>query len=264
MINLSFVILYGAIWLAAVTGYVKLSQYADLIRKNKDGKAFAAIALGLGFLAFRLPLSSVINASLLYISRGNPEITAASVIIVNYLGVIFSVLAFGYISYGAEQLLELVPSKNTRRTKHILLLVALVLAAAYTQLAIGRAGYDRPLVAGGKASYYLPSWLIVSTIIIPYAYVWYMGFVSVFSLLRYRNGVKGLLYKQGLRWLYAGISVVIATSVLLQFGGAQTIRVSRFEVQPILISSYIFLIILAVGFGCIVAGAKRLKRIEEV
>lgn len=263
-INLTFVILYGLVWLIALSGYIKLRQYAELISKNKDGKAFMAIAIGLGFLAFRLPLASVVNSTLLYLARDYSWLTPASVISVNYIGVLFSLLAFGFISYGTDQLMELLPHKPSTKARYIFIILSLLLVAAYTQFAIGRPGYDQPVAAGEKATYYLPSWLIVSTIIVPYAYLWYWGFMSVFSLRKYQQQVKGLVYRQGLRWLYWGIAVVIVASIILQFGAAQTIRVSRFQLQPVLVSTYVFLGVLAAGFGLIMAGAKKLKKIEEV
>lgn len=264
IINLTFAVVYAIIWLIAATGYVRIREYSQLIRKNKDGKGFALIASGLAFLALRMPISSTVNAIFIYFGREYDWLQPIGVISNNYLGVILALAGIGLISLGVNSLLELVPKTLPRRNNIIMLVVSVALVAAYTYLAIGHPGYDAPLEPGQRASYYLPSWLIVSTIILPYAYIWYHGFMAAISLRHYRQNVKGTLYKQGLRWLTWGISIVLVGSIILQFSGARLITGSRFQVQPILIAAYIWFLIIAIGYGCIAMGARRLKKIEEV
>src|SRR5579862_2719405 len=58
MLDLTIIVLYAGIWLCAVYGFYTLLDYLGLIRKNKDGKALAKIAIGIGLLAYWLPVSS--------------------------------------------------------------------------------------------------------------------------------------------------------------------------------------------------------------
>lgn len=264
IINLTFAVVYAIIWLIAATGYVRIREYSQLIRKNKDGKGFALIASGLGFLALRMPISSTVNAIFVYFGRQHEWLQPIGVISNNYLGLILALAGFSLIGLGVGSLLELVPAKLPRRNSIIMLIVSMVLVSAYTYLAIGQPGFDTPLQPGQRATYYLPSWLIVSTIILPYAYIWYHGFMAAISLRHYRKNVKGTLYKQGLRWLTWGISIVIIGSIILQFSGARLITGSRFQVQPLIVAAYIWFLIVAAGYSCIAMGARRLKKIEEV
>ncbi len=115
-----------------------------------------------------------------------------------------------------------------------------------------------------KASFYLPSWLIVSTIIVPYAYAWYMAFTASYNLRFYSTNVKGVVYRKSLRTLAAGINIVIINTILLQFLSAQTPRLNKLNLAPLLGLVYVLLISIGIGFAVVAIGAKKMKRIEEV
>lgn len=264
LIIFSLDLFLGFIWFLAAYGFVQTLAYSYLIRGNRDGKAMQKIAWGLGVIAFRQPVTSAVSAVFNYFIPHHPDLAAQSVIVVNYIGVLGAVVGFSLISMGASQLVEITRKRPPVWTKIIFMALSIVIISIYTYLAIGRGGYQTPLTTGGRANFYLPSWLIVSTIIVPYAYSWFVAFLAIYDLLFYGRYVKGALYKKALRWLSAGITVVVFNTIVLQFISARNAQLNKLNVVPLLLLVYVLLISLAIGFVIVAVGAKKLRRIEEV
>lgn len=260
----SLALMFCVIWITAVYGFVEVLKYSRTIRKTSDGKAIQKLAWGLGIIAFRFPLTSILSNINNAITKQNPAYTSTSVIIYNYFAVAGALLGFWLISVGTDQLLALVRKKPNPKVRTAFRFLCLLLITAYTYLAIGRGGYQYPLVPNGKANFYLPSWLIVSTIIVPYAYAWYLAFVASYNLTFYSRNVKGVLYKQALRWLAVGINLIIITTITTQFLSAQGSQINKLNLAPLLMLIWVLLISMAIGFAVVASGAKKLKKIEEI
>lgn len=263
-ITLTIALLFSLIWLTAVYGFVELLLYNRLIRNTKDGEGLRKLTLGLGFIAFRQPVNSILTTLNNYLSLHNPGWTSRGVIIINYFGVLVALAGFTLISLGTDELVEVTRKKSRPVVKMTFRVFSLLLVTAYTYLALGKGDYQTPLTPGGKANFYLPSWLIVSTIIVPYAYAWYAAFVATYNLRFYSTHVKGVLYKQSLHWLAVGITIIIINTILLQFISAQGSQLNKLHLVPLLGLVYVLLISIGLGFAVVAAGAKKMKRIEEV
>lgn len=264
IIIMSVAIMLAAIWASAVYGFVHVLEYAKLIAATKDGKAMHKLAIGLGLIAFRSPVTSIFINLMNGITQHYPDLADTGVILSNYLSVAVAVIGFWLINQASEQLLEVAGRTPNSRVRMAFRLLSLGLISLYTFLAIGRGGYQFPTNPGGRASFYLPNWLIVSTIIVPYAYAWYLAFVASYNLIFYSRNVKGVLYKQALRWVAWGINIIILSTIVFQLTGATGSRGNKLSLGPLLLAAYLLLVLIGAGFVVIAVGAKKLKRIEEI
>lgn len=115
-----------------------------------------------------------------------------------------------------------------------------------------------------EPTYYLPNWLIILTLAVPYVYVWCVGINAVRNLNIYKNRVKGLVYKRAIDYLAKGIAVIIVLSIFIQLIAVLSAQLNRLNLTPLLAVIYLLLVLYALGYGLVSRGAKRLKQIEEV
>lgn len=262
LLLIPLVILITVIWSIAFYGFIRFKIYADLIKKQPDGKAMNKIANGLGIMAISFPFNSILDVILLYIGRLKPYLFPTMTIITNYSSLIFSLLSFTFILMGSKDLLKLVKTKKL--TTQWIIRIAIVIVGfifAYLTLQNPIRQFPGP---EGHATYYLPDFLIITTIVIPTVYVWYAGFEAAFNIQRYQEQIPGILYKKALQFFAWGIIVVILSSVLIQILGTFSTWLVELNLNSILELLYVLLIIIAIGFILIAMGAKKLKKIEEI
>ncbi len=249
-----------AIWLAAMYGFIKLKDYALLIKESRDGRAFNTISTGLLFLAIGSPLASVISAYFKLLVNTHPGWLANTTIINNYVSLLTMVIGLFFIAVGAEQLASLVKKKPSDQEQRNLVLLFILLSSFYSYFIITQPIHN----SLNQRIYYMPNVLVILTLAIPYLYFWYRGLVASYSLYHYQKHVKGQVYKGSLSLVAYGIATVIVTSILVRLLVTISARISNLSLTPLLLIIYGFLIIAAAGYVLIALGAKRLRRIEEV
>ncbi|MDQ5972030.1 MAG: hypothetical protein QG553_189 [Patescibacteria group bacterium] len=262
-IIITFDLLMTILWSVAAYGLVQLVTYWRTIRHTKDGEGIKYLTLGLGLIAFRMPITSIIAAIFGNMFITHPSLTSTAVIFNNYLSVIVAVAGFSLIGFGSEKLVNLTSKRPHKFVTFGLPLLALALVTAYTFMAIGRGGYQVP-PPKSRASFYLPGWLIVSTIIVPYAYAWYRALTATYNLRAYSLGVKCVVYRESLQWMSRGIGMVVVNSIILQLIGARGGQLNKLRLAPLLFMGVFLICSISAGYGMIAYGAKKLKRIEEV
>lgn len=254
-----------AIWYAAFYGFARFKHYAELIKKSPDGQAFTRLANGLMVLAIGLPVGSIVSASLRYAARVNPELAPAAAITDHYVALGIALIGFGLIGSGAERLLGLGHRRPAWPGKFTSSLGFLVFGALYAYLILTHP--PTTAAAAGSAQtaiYHLPNWLIMTTVIMPYLYIWHTGLMAALNIDSYKRAVAGVLYKKSLRFLAWGIGSVIISSMVLQFLTTATQTLSKLRLAPLLAVVYVLLVIVSVGYIFIAMGAKRLQKLEEV
>lgn len=261
-LSLTIAIPLVAIWYAAFYGFAKFKDYAELIKQSADGQAFTKIANGLMVLAIGLPLNSITSAVLRYAGRSNPDVQAVTAIINNYLNIIIALTAFVLIGAGARLLLGLNNKKPPLPHALALSLGFLIMGSFYAYLLL-EAAASHQHAAAENAIHDLPRWLVMTTVIIPYLYIWYTGMISAFYIDFYRKNIGGLLYRRALKFLAWGVGSVIISSIALQYLTALDIA-ATLSLRALLVIVYVLLIIISVGYIFIAMGAKRLKQLEEV
>jgi len=252
------------IWWIAFYGFSSFKKYAFLIKGSADGKAHANIANGLAVLAIGLPISTLAGAGLRLITKTSPAFATAGSLLKHYLGLFIAVVAFFLIGKGARQLLEISKQKPPLHNQRLLGFTFLAFGSFYAYLILNHS--QSPANASGIEGYvyHMPLWLVITTVILPYLYVWYKGLMAAFYIDFYKNSVSGKLYRNCLRFLAWGIGAVVISSVLLQYFGVLSEILLALNIKMLLVLIYALLVSIAVGYVLIAKGARKLQELEEV
>lgn len=259
LLTLSIVVPIVAIWMSALYGLLRFREYAKVVEDTKEGKAFKYIALGITLLAFSLPVAGMVSSTLGAIAVRNPGFLVGSIIIKNYINLILPACGLLLLNKGSNELLSTLKRNKAPAWPPFSLPAVIVLSSFYTWCITTRAfGFT------GDAGYYLPNWLILATLAVPYLYVWCRGLLSAYRLFVYRRNIRGQVYKNSLTALARGVTTIIVLSILTQLITTISARLSRLNLTPILLIIYVLVALNAVGYGLLAYGAKKLKQIEEV
>lgn len=264
LLSITIIVPYVVIWFAAFYGYVHCKQYARFIQKSRDGKAMAVLADGLMYLAIGLPVTAIITTVMKYIAERNPQLMPTTTIITNYVAVILVFIAFGTISKGTRLFMQTV--KRPKRSRlHILMITSFgIFCIFYIFVTLVNPARQFPTVDSQRAAYYLPDFLLITTIVIPYIIVWYLGFFATYRIHAYKYHVKGVIYKEALVRLAWGIGWVVLSSMMLRLLVSLTTLLNTLALNILLVVIYVLLLCILAGYLFIASGAKKLKKIEEV
>jgi len=260
LLNLTVVIPISLVYLTALYGFVHIDTYANKVLDTKEGPHFKTLANGLAVLVFSLPVTSVLGSLRSYARHAQPDLLASVSIMRNYVVLVLAVAALVLIAKGAQGLYGTLKrqSSELRHLSFYGMIGPVLLASLYTWLVIAQ-GYATP----GDEPYFLPDWLIILTIVVPYVFAWCLGIRAALQLRAFRRGVKGVVYKRAINSLAVGIAVVILVAILIQgvtsLGGA----LNRLNLTPLLALVYFLVSLYVVGYGLIARGAKKLKQMEE-
>lgn len=250
------------VWAAAFVGYAKLLEYAHSIRHTPEGSHFYKLVRGSAWLAWSLPVTKIISIILVSFSNIWPGFYDTAIVLSNYLGLILPLIAFTFIGSSVRGLandakLRLSPAS----TNAIMLLFALA-GVSYCYFVFRN--FDMSSLTSSHNPYFLPMWLMVVSIIIPYLYIWFVGLLAAFDLALYSNKIRGNLYKHALAFLAVGLVVVIVGSIALQYINTVQPRTGFLVLDWHLALILSFRVVQGIGFILIALGASKLKRIEEV
>ncbi|HEX4774574.1 MAG TPA: hypothetical protein VH234_03590 [Candidatus Saccharimonadales bacterium] len=254
---------YIVIWLFALVGYLRLKAYAESIRGGKDGEAFRLIALGLFWLSFWLPISAVISSATSGYYRAHTSSTPEMINLNNYVNILLLLAAFIFVYEGSKKLLSIV-KRTEVPLPHFVMILFISFSSVYTFLVIHDPARQFPTQSVHVASYYLPDWLIILSIVIPRLITWYLGVKAIHNIYMYRKKTKAPIYKHALSRLAFGLGWVIATIIVLRLFESLTSQLNRMSLQAILLIIYVLLAIMCVGYVLIAKGARSLQRIEEI
>lgn len=263
LLSLTVALPLMVIWFLAFYGFAKFKEYALRIIDSSDGQAFNTLANGLMVLAFTLPISSLTSLALKYFAHIYPDFTAATVIANRYIALCLAIAAFVLIYQGSKRLADLITKKITRPHYLWAWITALFMGGLYAYFIITYIvrGVSDP---SDQTVYYLPAWLIITTIVIPYTCIWYLGLKSATHILFYKRNVQGLVYRQTLGSLAAGVGMVVSASIVMQLLTALSSHFVTWGLQSLLILVFLLIATMAIGYAFIAFGAKKLKKIEEV
>jgi hypothetical protein len=249
-------------WVTAFVGYAVTREYADSLRGAAEAGHFKRIATGTGWLAWSLPLPVIIALIGNAIADNRIGFQHSAVIIDNYLSLILPLVAFSIISTAARGLITNAKLRFSLTNARYLMILFLALGATYCLLIFRQ--FSAVSLTSTNNPYYLPIWLMVLSVIIPYLYTWFAGLLAAYEIRLYSQGVSGILYRQSLQILTAGLIVVILSSIGLQYLSAVTFIAGSITIDYRLLLIWLFRLTSAVGFIMLTVGAARLKRIEEV
>ncbi len=255
VIDVTIILILAAIWFAGFYGYDKLRAYTQIIKADKDGKQVANLTKGIFVLVVWLPASSVSSAVLNYIATKHLGFLPTAGIIENYIGLLFPLVGFSFIGIGARGLSELVRQRPKYGVTNALAILLVYIGLIYYRLVATT--HNRALV------YHMSIWLILTTLVAPYIYMWYVGLQAAYDVYRYHHKVAGIVYRKSWSLLALGLVWLIVVSIGLQFLTTLTAHLATLAIYWLLAIIYSILLVLSVGFVLIALGARKLQKIEE-
>jgi len=248
----------AVIWLIAFYGYSNMKAYSELVKDSTEGVSLDHISNGLMWLAWGLPITSLVQLIAGSIANAHTGFDSASVIISNYASIIFLLIAFHIMSTGTRLWTEQYNLRISIGGTKFLVLAFVTIGSIYTYVIFHNTyAHNDP--------YRLPHWLLITTVVIPYLYSWFMGFLAAYEVSMVSKNVTGLLYQQGLRYVSGGIVTVVASSIVLQYFRTTVIAPGKaLPLGSVLLIVYLLLVLIALGYVLLAYGARKLKKIEEV
>ena len=248
------------IWLLALYGFIKLFDYTSSIKKSPESLPLRQIGNGLMILAFGLPIASI--ASTIAVTQGaaNSDLLPFTTIARNFFQLIFPLIAFCYIASGSQKLASTLSMKPNHTREKLFDLAFIAFASGYSAFIVDNPISDTSI----RDIYFMPTWLIILTIVIPYLFTWYNGLLAVYNILRYKNNVKGHVYRYAFSRLATGLLVITIVSISTRILTTLNEQITDLELSPLLVLIYIFVVIYGLGYLLVASGAKRLSRLEEV
>jgi len=249
-------------WLAAFIGYAKLREYVSLVRKTPEGPYLDKLATGCAWLAWSLPVTIIISLLISTLGDHQASFYSASIIINNYLGLLWPLVAFSIIGAASRGLVAQAKLKFSLASIRVIMLLFLAAGISYCYLTFQR--FDLSSLSSTQNPYFLPIWLMVLSVIIPYLYAWFIGLLAAYEITLFSQRTDGILYRQALRLLVLGLVVIIASSIALQYMNGIQPRIGRLMFGYHLVLASIFRLVGGGGFILLAIGATRLKKIEEI
>jgi hypothetical protein len=262
LLVLTIAIPYIIIWAIGLVGYLRLRSYTKFLGKGKDGVGFRTVARGVFLFTLWLPVSTLL-ASLASRYYGNhPATTEELTWLVNYVNLLILLPAFFLINQGAEYLVRTTKAKWVGMSRFQIIAFTWVMAI-YVFVTFQDSARNVPASAGDAATYYMPDWVILLTIILPRIFMWFLGLSAAASIILYGREVKGTIYKIALRYVALGIAGVVIASIVLTMVQSLTAALNDLSLAILLLLIYLLLIVIGVGYVLIAKGTKQLQKIEE-
>jgi len=245
-------------WLAAFFGYNHMERYRGLLRGANEEAAFDKLTTGVRWLAFYLPIVSCTSLILSAIANTHPGFRAFADVSSNYLSIGIAIGAFSAAANGARQLSARAKTRPSMLKIKLLTLSFIIMGVSYCYFVIKHG------INPATTPYHLSIGWLLATTVVPYFYAWLMGLLAVLDLDAYATKVSGVLYRRALQLLSAGLLIVIASSVLIQYVNSAAFPRGHLEFGLILVIRYLLYAGLAGGFALIAHSAKKLQQIEKI
>ena len=249
---------YLICWLFAVSGWLHLREFAKKQTRSAERKGFTKISYGLLALVGSLVVPTLVRAVYMYIT--NDSRTAGWNIFNNYMGIFFPLLGFLLMFLGSLQIASQITPKVTRVAKVTTVVFPVALFSVfYLFMIFSNPTRQSSLDPSVQPTYFLPDGMIIGTIILPVIATWFLGLLLVLNLEHYSHYSK-TINRPGLVSLYNGIIIIVAITILTQvLASLGNSRFANLNLGALLAIIYVFLGLLALGFGFIARGAKKLQ-----
>jgi hypothetical protein len=264
LLQLTLAVPIVAIWFVAYYGYARFRRYASLVKDSKEGKSWEEIVKGLLGLGLWLPVSSIVSVITTQIYRNDNSLMPTMVILTNYINLAILLAVFLFLYRGTNDLVKSLNKPVKIGIKNFMTAALLVCGGLFVYLTLANPNKNLAVSASTPAAYYLPDWLLITTIIIPYLLIFYVGVRAVQNINMYGRVVKGSIYKNALRYLADGIGVVVLTILSIRYLASLSSVFTDKTLNAILLIIYLLIFLIAAGYVLIALGAKRLQRLEEV
>lgn len=253
---------YMLVWLGAFLAYARLQQYTKLLKKTPEGRDFQQVTQGIKYLAYGLPLVAVLSICLNSIGNNISELKAASIIIINYLSLAVPLIAYSSMRKGTHGLVERAKLRFSLNDMRTIVIALVLIGVGYCYFTFKKLNLES--MGSADNPYYLPAWLMITTVIVPYLYAWFSGLLAAYELVIFSRQVQGVLYRQAVRWVASGMVAVVIGGFGLQYLRTVVPRTGHLSINSALLFAFTAYTILVVGFVLLIVGVSKLKKIEEV
>lgn len=254
-----------AIWLSGIISGHQLHNYAEHLEDQDLKVTFTRLSRGIYFLVLGSILTTILGSvRSRFLSDFSVQMTLT--VINNYLYVFMPLIGLSLILQSAIELAKSNRASNlTFFRVAAAALIPILATVGHVWLISTNPSRQISTLAGVSPSYYLPDYLIYSTIVIPSFITWLIGSLAISYLRLYRRLVAGYIYQSSASFFTAGLVLIIVSSVILQLLlSVGSTRLLALGLTPILAVVYLFIIFQTIGYLLIWRSAKKLFVIEKV
>src|SRR6185437_9790703 len=105
---------------------------------------------------------------------------SVDIIVSHYLSLVFPLIAFIFISFGARRLTELVKARPSQAAVYTLAASFIIIGAGFTFFVFEGVPIHGLFQPTNRAVYDLPYWLLFFTIVVPYIFTWFIGLLAAY------------------------------------------------------------------------------------
>jgi hypothetical protein len=250
------------IWLGAFYSYARLKQYSHSIANTAEGVEFEKLANGFRWLAWGSAVTAILTLILNAIANEHPGFQAFSIIIANYGSLVVPLVGYSMISSGTRGLNIRQRITISGNGAKLLILLFMFVGVAYCYITFQHLNLHA--MTASDNPYYLPAWLMIISVVVPFLYTWFIGFLAAYEMYLYSKHVDGVLYQRAIRAFSFGIIAVIASSITVQYLRSAIPRSGHLSLNATLLIINAIYVFMAAGYILITLGARQLRKIEEV
>ncbi len=251
-----------SVWLIAFWGYSQLYIFSNKIKNSSEGEYYNGLSKGIAWLAWSLPVTAIINQILRYIEDYHTHHQSTYIIIGNYINLLLPLISFCIIGYYSNIFFYKKKIGLSQIWLRVLIVFYIIAGVIYCSLMLNK--LNLVSLSSSKNIFYLPAWILVLTVLVPYIFGWYLGLSSSIKLIEYSSNMAGVIYRKYLTLLAIGLITVITGFFSVQFLSTLYPVRGTFDVSLVHMLNIVFKVVIGIGFIILAYGANKLKQIEEI
>lgn len=264
ILGLTITVPYYLTWFMGVYAGMTLSVTVPNMAEREDKIAFSRLSTGVFLLTFGLIATSMISSVRAYFAS-DAAFVATNTIISNYAYILGPLLGFTFMYSGSKHLRSASSARLSSFWTFVGVVMVAMYAAVYLWLVFTNETRQFSSTPGVAPSYYLPDFLVVTTIVVPFFASLVLSLLAVVHLTQYYRGVSGLIYKKSaMNFILGSLFVIGGSNLLMTLLSIGTVRLRGLSVPVLLLIIYLFLGLTAFGFLYLALGARKLAIIERV
>lgn len=261
LLQLAVIIPYLVTYYAGTRAAIDLERCGEVIPDLEGGIGFKTCGIGIAILVAGGLLSAILGTFRSFVVP-NTAVAIGFIIASNYLYVMTEMFATLFLFKGAGQLVGTGGNRTRERDDLIMAgILSVIIAALYIPLVFSNPNRQVSVDATMAATYYLPDYVIVLSIILPNIIAWALGLLATLRIIRYAPIGRDRAQSRGIRRFVKGLWAVIYASILLQLlVSVGSDRLLALGLAPILMIVFLFIIVQIIGFVLLSFGSRQICR----